>query len=132
MSAERLLKGAKNGDIDEVISSINKGIYIDTRNEGILIDYTEWGQLLEKENSLDIGARLDCQDEWGATGLMIAAKNGHISVVATFLENGSDANAIIHSRNRYGRTALMMAAQKNHPRVVETLLENGADVEAKN
>mmetsp|Transcript_17569 Transcript_17569/g.16912 ORF Transcript_17569/g.16912 Transcript_17569/m.16912 type:complete len:87 (+) Transcript_17569:237-497(+) len=79
MSAERLLKGAKNGDIYEVISFINNNIYIDTRNEGKLIDYTEWGHLLE--NCPDIEARFDCQDDWGAAGLMIAAKNGHNSVV---------------------------------------------------
>jgi ankyrin repeat protein len=54
---------------------------------------------------------------------MLAAYNGHTTVVRRLLERGADLTA----QNAEGRTALMFAATGSFPKTVEVLLKAGAD-----
>lgn len=59
----------------------------------------------------------------GWTPWLIAAAEGHESVVATLLEAGAAPNV----RNQLGRTALMFASSKGFTTIVKNLLARGAD-----
>ena len=60
----------------------------------------------------------------GASPLLLAAEEGHLTVVQILLEQGADIN----KANNVGVNPLFVAAQKNHSAVVQCLLEHGADV----
>jgi len=62
----------------------------------------------------------------GWTPLMIAAAEGHTTVVKKLLESG----APVDQRNERGRTALLFAAWYNHFETAVVLVEAGADPEA--
>ena len=59
----------------------------------------------------------------GATPVLIAAQNGHLTVVQALLEAGASVN----QANSNGFTPLSVAAQEGHLKVVQALLEAGAD-----
>ena len=68
------------------------------------------------------------KDAWGYTALMYAAREGHLPVVQTLLENGSMVNA----QNVAGDTALIWATARGHILVVKLLIERGADSAVRN
>ncbi|MFP4374136.1 MAG: ankyrin repeat domain-containing protein [Spirochaetaceae bacterium] len=59
------------------------------------------------------------------TPLHWAARQGHVEVVRTLIDNGADVNA----SDVFGRTPLHLAV--SHPEVVELLLDAGAGVDAR-
>jgi uncharacterized protein len=63
----------------------------------------------------------------GYTPLMMAAEQGHATVIAALVSGGSDAKAA----NALGTTPLMLAAASGNAQAVTTLVENGAEIEAK-
>jgi ankyrin repeat protein len=64
----------------------------------------------------------------GNTGLHLAARNGHETVIQLLLEKGADVDS---KDRKYGRTPLSWAATKGNKAVVQLLLEKGADIEDK-
>ncbi|SFG98203.1 FOG: Ankyrin repeat [Desulfotomaculum arcticum] len=62
-------------------------------------------------------------DMYGATALMLAARNGHADVVRMLLDKGAGLNASSHD----GITALMIAAYMGHALTVKMLLAAGSD-----
>ncbi|HXC98298.1 MAG TPA: ankyrin repeat domain-containing protein, partial [Verrucomicrobiae bacterium] len=72
-------------------------------------------------------ARVDAFDKHGVTPLHLAARVGHVNIVALFLDNRADINR----RNYPGRTALIMASVSGQLPVVEQLLERRADVNGR-
>jgi ankyrin repeat protein len=77
---------------------------------------------------LEAGAAIDSQNIDGATALMFASGNGHVTVVAAMLEEG----AAVDSQDKDGHTALMRASGNGHVAVVAALLEAGAAVDHQN
>jgi ankyrin repeat protein len=61
----------------------------------------------------------------GVTALMLAAGDGHTSVVKTLIGSGSDINA----KDEVGVTALTRAAVEGHTAIVQLLKQAGAKEE---
>ena len=68
------------------------------------------------------------QSEWGATALMIAALNGHDTVIPLLLE----ADAQIDAQDKYGDTALMYASINGKEAAVRELLKGNPNLDLKN
>ncbi|CAB0012998.1 unnamed protein product, partial [Nesidiocoris tenuis] len=71
------------------------------------------GSLDECAQFIDgIKGPLDCQDAYGRTGLILAAENGHLSIVDYLLERGADPE----SKDIWGRsyTLLITSQQYNY------------------
>ena len=60
----------------------------------------------------------------GSTPLIIAAQQGHTTMVMTLIRAGADANK---AETDFGRTPLWVAAWKGHTAIVSKLLQHGAD-----
>lgn len=73
---------------------------------------------------LDRGLDPDLLADRIGTGLMIAAWEGNLPMMALFVERGADVNAV----NRKDETALMLAAWKGQLAAVRWLLERGARI----
>ena len=63
----------------------------------------------------------------GYTPLLMAADQGHATVIAALLTGGADPK----TPNALGTTPLMLAAASGNPQAVTILVENGAEIEAK-
>jgi len=74
------------------------------------------------------GINWNRRNMYGATGLQIAARYGHLGIVEKLLEVGADISAT--ARGWGGRTALQAAAEGGHMEIVERLLAAGADINA--
>jgi ankyrin repeat protein len=68
---------------------------------------------------------VDSRSKYDWTPLMLAASNGHQSLVSLLLALGANVNAM---SEKHGYTALSLAAQKGFAEVVEALLASGASV----
>ena len=84
----------------------------------------EIGDLASAREWLDAGLPPDFLADRVGTGLMIAAWEGNIPIMALFLSRGADINAT----NALDEQALMHAAWKGRLDVVRWLLERGARV----
>src|SRR3989338_5824809 len=69
--------------------------------------------------------RVNEQNLYGGTALLIAAESGHKEVVVWLLEEGG---ASLAETNTYGATALLHAANGGHKDIVKWLLRKGASV----
>ena len=75
---------------------------------------------------LDAGNKVDVQNRYGWTPLMLAALRGQSSLVALLLAAGADPSAVA---DKHGYTPLALAAQKGYVEVTRTLLAAGATTE---
>jgi len=77
---------------------------------------------------LDAGADVNVKDDnWGATPLHFAARNGHKDVAELLVVKG----AAMNTKDDDGRTPLHMVADIGHNGIAELLIAKGADVNAK-
>jgi ankyrin repeat protein len=86
---------------------------------------------------LATGASLHARDRDGAMALARAARAGHATLVATFLDLGAPIDArniagstplyVATERDRLSVVRLMIAAENGHVAVVEALIRGGAD-----
>ena len=74
-----------------------------------------------------VGVNVNEPDCDGDTPLMLAAAQGHASIVAVLLQNGADVSA----HNDEGETALHLAAYGGHTKAVKALLAAGSCVDAR-
>jgi len=71
------------------------------------------------------------EKEDGNTGLMIAAREGHLEIVKHLMKEYPDIDVNIN--NKFGYNALMFAAQNGHLDIISLLLENDkVDIEMTN
>lgn len=82
----------------------------------------ERGDLGAVRRWLDEGLDPEYQADRVGTGLMLAAWNGNIEMMALFVERGADPRR----SNRHGEQALQLAAWNGHAAAVDWLLANGA------
>jgi ankyrin repeat protein len=71
------------------------------------------------------GARIDTETSEGATPLIFAISNDHVSVVNILLSQGADPNKRTNSRE----TPLILAARRNNAEIAEILIRNGAEID---
>ena len=76
------------------------------------------------------GAKVDLQNYWGATALVVASKGGLFDVVHTLINHRATVN-IGGVEEVQTLTPLMAAAQSGHLEIVHQLLQAGACTETK-
>jgi hypothetical protein len=84
----------------------------------------EVGDLRSARQWLDEGLPPDFEGERIGSGLMIAAWEGNIRLMALFVERGADVDHV----SRFGEQALQLAAWRGHLEAVRWLLDRGAKV----
>lgn len=104
-----LLKEKKKEETDEVIADEKPEILLSVEEEKWLLKHKD--QLDEDPNAV----------------FPLAARDGHLGVVATLINRGLDIN----SRDRAGRTALHIAVEMSNEGLLQLLLEHGADLDAQ-
>lgn len=85
----------------------------------------ERGDLAAIQRWLDQGLDPEYQAAQIGTGLMVAAWNGNIDMMALFVERGAD----VRRSNRYGEQPLQLAAWNGHREAVQWLLAHGAPLD---
>lgn len=78
---------------------------------------------------LEFNSNIEHRTKDGCTPLMLAAREGHISVAELLLKNKSQVNVPSGSENNI---PLTLACWKGHCEVVKLLLEYGSDIEHRN
>ena len=82
------------------------------------IQYARLGSSVGCKFFLDVSKiDVDTSDDDGNTGMMVAAKNGHLHTVQFLLSRG----AKIGAKNKFGQTALDLAKAKMQKHVVRYL-----------
>ena len=130
---KRFIDAAKNGDLEEVRSLLNKGVDINTQDGPVYrntaLHYAaQNGHYEVVETLIDSGANFNLTNRDKVSVLMYAAQNGHDKIVELLLEKGADVN-LISKRND---TALYLATQNGHDKVVELILEKDVDLSNRN
>lgn len=117
---------AEKGDYEGILSVVDTGIDLDTRNcdgDTALILASRGGHIEIAELLLARGADPNLQDKFGYTALMSASYRGYAEIVGMLLKRGADPNL----QDDYEDTALIFASCKGHVGIVEILLKHGAD-----
>ena len=76
------------------------------------------------------GAKVDIQNSWGATALVVASQGGCYGVVHTLINHGANVN-LGGTEEVKTLTPLMAAAQSGHLEIVRELIQAGASSEVK-
>ena len=133
-SAE-LLAAARHGDTATVITLLDAGTDVDSRDNGRWTPLVWAAAYLHEDTArvlIQRGADLEAIGRAGknsGTALMWAAKKAGARAVGTLLR---DAGAKVDGTDQYGRTALMLAARHGRADSIGMLLDAGADINAVN
>ena len=76
------------------------------------------------------GAKVDIQNCWGATALVVASQGGYYGVVHTLVNHGANVN-LGGTEEVATLTPLMAASQNGHLEIVRVLLQAGASTDVK-
>jgi ankyrin repeat protein len=127
---ERLIEGAKTGNLEMVKDALDDGADINkSRNNDDktpLYAASEKGHLEVVRELLARGAAVDAAIYGGWTPLLVAILKGHLEIVRELLARGASVDAAMNG----GATPLYVASQMGHLEVVRELLERGAAVDA--
>ena len=85
------------------------------------------GKITEIKRQLDFGKDVNSKNQFGATPLHFAAKQGHKNLAAILIIEGADTNAEAYDKS----TPLHSAVISGYKEVAEQLIANGAEVNAK-
>ena len=85
------------------------------------------GNITEIKRQLDFGKDVNSKNQFGATPLHFAAKQGHKNLAALLITEGADTNAEAYDKS----TPLHSAVISGYKEVAEQLITNGADANAK-
>ena len=123
MSHEDVQRAILNNDHHAMDDSMaKKGLHINAAVDssgGSALNYAAWaGSEVCAEHLLEGRADPDQQNQWGSTGLLSAAANGHVGSARLLLEAGADPR----HKDKDGFTALDLAKRRNHHEVVRLLV----------
>ena len=90
----------------------------------LLLAASRWSLLPIISELLKVGVRIDKQDRFGYTALMLAVKRDHQAVAKLLIDNGAN----LEIRNIHHFSALMIASYLGNAKMVTMLLESGADL----
>jgi ankyrin repeat protein len=127
-SEQALINAARDGQIDMVRSSLEKGARPDaqdTDGRTALMMASYNGHFEMVRLLLEHGAEVGLQDQFGRTALMYAASGPFPETVRLLLDQGANEN---RQDKEEGFTALMYAAAEGQADVIRVLLAHGADV----
>ena len=99
---------------------------------GCILEKNIWnaadeGNIEEVKQHLDSGIDVNAKNQFGATPLHFAAKQGHKNLATILITEGADTNAEAYDKS----TPLHSAVISGYKEVAEQLIANGADVNAK-
>ena len=80
-----------------------------------LIYWSSLGEVEQVEQTLQMGADVNCIDEDGYSALQAAAENGYLDVVKLLISKGAD----VHYKGQY--TALELAKMSENKEIIEYL-----------
>src|SRR5262245_20056209 len=82
------------------------------------------GSLHDLTQLAQASADLNARNRHNQTALMLAASEGHASIVEWLVRRGAALDQVA----KYGLSALMLAVVRGHREIVRLLVEAGADV----
>ena len=92
------------------------------------IHFAAWsGNIKVVKQHLAAGADVDAKNEWEATALLKAAREGHKEISELLINNGADLNA----KNEVGKTPLDYAIENNHTDIADLLRKRGGKTGAE-
>jgi len=105
---------------------------VQTKTPTVSIHVAAWGGDLEAvKQYLAAGTDVDAKNQWRATPLLKAAREGHKAISELLINNGADLNA----KNVDGKTPLDYAIENNHTNIADLLRQHGGktgkELEAK-
>jgi ankyrin repeat protein len=117
-------KNYKMSDEDKRLLAIGLSNYKSTKDPNMELEIASW------YGYFDIVKYLVCKgvDKTRGGSIILAAREGHLSIVQFLVENGFDVNAC----STDGYTAICHASANGHLSVVQYLVEKGADIHVKN
>ncbi len=124
---EALFGAVAEHDVAKVSSYLRRGFSADSADSkgNTLLQITaRTGDLPMVNALLSFKANPRLRNALGETALMLAAVEGHVSVVLRLIDAGSEINGD-------GWTALHYAAWKGHLDVCKLLIDKGADIDAR-
>ena len=92
-----------------------------------ILEAADEGNITEIKRQLDFGKDVNSKNQFGATPLHFAAKQGHKNLATILITEGADTNAEAYDKS----TPLHSAVISGYKEVAEQLIANGADVNAK-
>lgn len=127
---EELFIAVGSGDSAAVKELLQKGAYVEARNEDyftpLMIAATQ-GNIEIAGMLTDKGADVNIGHYNGITPLILSAAGTNLSMAEFLIEKGAEVDALGDN----GTTALMVAAKNGDVSIAELLLNTGADVNAK-
>ena len=123
----RLAEAAKNQKWDTVVTLLDGDVDVTTTQpDGTTALHwaAYWNELTTVDRLIEVGARVNAENDYGATPLWVACANRHTGIATRLLAAGADSNLGLRS----GETLLMRCAQTGDPLAVQALLKHGADV----
>ena len=86
------------------------------------IHFAAWsGNIKVVKQHLAAGTDVDAKNEWEATALLKAAREGDKEISELLINNGADLNA----KNEVGKTPLDYAIENNHTDIADLLRKHG-------
>src|SRR5262249_55586025 len=121
---EAFIRAVETDNVDRVREMLARGVdpnIVDPHGEPVLVGAARGGWERTVDTLLAAGAKVDAANAFGDRPIMVAALNGHLSIVKTLFRRGATLDTP-------GWTPLIYAATNGQTEVVRYLLDAGAAI----